>query len=151
MLRRRRLGGADNVENLPVSGKINDADLAFIRSLKSLRHLDLTDAVYEGSKLPDEAFANMPLLTFQSPKQLSAVGNHLFRGCDQLAAIVWNANIAIPETVTEDVKGNANFLLYVNSRIHVPSSYTGNIISGGQATSITLTDAGSGNFCLRVV
>ena len=141
------VGGADNVENLPVSGKINDADLAFIRSLKSLRHLDLTDAVYEGSKLPDEAFANMPLLTFQSPKQLSAVGNHLFSGCDQLAAIVWNANIAIPETVTEDVKGNANFLLYVNSRIHVPSSYTGNIISGGQATSITLTDAGSGNFC----
>ncbi len=141
------VGGADNVENLPVSGKINDADLAFIRSLKSLRHLDLTDAVYEGSKLPDEAFANMPLLTFQSPKQLSAVGNHLFSGCDQLAAIVWNANLAIPETVTEDVKGNANFLLYVNSRIHVPSSYTGNIISGGQATSITLTDAGSGNFC----
>lgn len=141
------VGGTDNVENLPVSGKINDADLAFIRSLKSLRHLDLTDAVYEGSKLPDEAFANMPLLTFQSPKQLSAVGNHLFSGCDQLAAIVWNANIAIPETVTEDVKGNANFLLYVNSRIHVPSSYTGNIISGGQATSITLTDAGSGNFC----
>ena len=141
------VGGTDNVENLPVSGKINDADLAFIRSLKSLRHLDLTDAVYEGSKLPDEAFANMPLLTFQSPKQLSAVGNHLFSGCDQLAAIVWNANLAIPETVTEDVKGNANFLLYVNSRIHVPSSYTGNIISGGQATSITLTDAGSGNFC----
>lgn len=141
------VGGADNVENLPVSGKINDADLAFIRSLKSLRHLDLTDAVYEGSKLPDEAFANMPLLTFQSPKQLSAVGNHLFSGCDQLAAIVWNANLAIPETVTEDVKGNANFLLYVNSRIHVPSSYTGNIISGGQATSITLSDAGSGNFC----
>ena len=141
------VGGADNVENLPISGKINDADLAFIRSLKSLRHLDLTDAVYEGSKLPDEAFANMPLLTFQSPKQLNSVGDHLFRGCDQLAAIVWNANIAIPETVTEDVKGNANFLLYVNSRIHVPSSYTGNIISGGQATSITLSDAGSGNFC----
>ena len=141
------VGGADNVENLPISGKINAADIEFIRSLKSLRHLDLTDAVYEGSKLPDEAFANMPLLTFQSPKQLSAVGNHLFSGCDQLAAIVWNANLAIPETVTEDVKGNANFLLYVNSRIHVPSSYTGNIISGGQATSITLSDAGSGNFC----
>lgn len=141
------VGGTDNVENLPVSGKINAADIEFIRSLKSLRHLDLTDAVCEGNVLPDEAFANMPLLTFQSPKQLSAVGNHLFSGCDQLAAIVWNANIAIPETVTEDVKGNANFLLYVNSRIHVPSSYTGNIISGGQATSITLTDAGSGNFC----
>lgn len=141
------VGGADNVENLPISGKINAADIEFIRSLKSLRHLDLTDAVCEGNVLPDEAFANMPLLTFQSPKQLNSVGDHLFRGCDQLAAIVWNANIAIPETVTEDVKGNANFLLYVNSRIHVPSSYTGNIISGGQATSITLTDAGSGNFC----
>ncbi|MBR1548846.1 MAG: hypothetical protein IJ637_09010, partial [Prevotella sp.] len=61
---------------------------------------------------------------------------------------VWNANIAVPETVIDDVKGNPNFLLYVNSRIHVPSSYTGNVISGGQATSITLSDAtGAGNFC----
>jgi hypothetical protein len=141
------IGGTDNVENLPVSGKINAADLEFIRGLKSLRHLDLTDAVCEGNTLPDEAFANMPLLTFQSPKQLNSVGEHLFRGCDQLAAIVWNANLSVPESVTEDVKGNANFLLYVNSRIHVPSSYTGNVISGGQATSITLSDAGSGNFC----
>ena len=141
------IGTTENVENLPVSGKVNADDLKFIRGIKSLRHLDMTEATYEGTALPDEAFAGMDLISFQSPKQLNSVGEHLFRGCNKLAAIVWNANIAIPESVTDDVKSNANFLLYVNSRIHVPSSYTGNVISGGQATSITLSDAGSGNFC----
>ncbi len=141
------IGTTENVENLPVSGKVNADDLEFIRGIKSLRHLDMTEATYEGTALPDEAFAGMDLISFQSPKQLNSVGEHLFRGCNKLAAIVWNANIAIPESVTDDVKSNANFLLYVNSRIHVPSSYTGNVISGGQATSITLSDAGSGNFC----
>lgn len=141
------IGTTENVENLPISGKVNADDLEFIRGIKSLRHLDMTEATYEGTALPDEAFAGMDLISFQSPKQLNSVGEHLFRGCNKLAAIVWNANIAIPESVTDDVKSNANFLLYVNSRIHVPSSYTGNVISGGQATSITLSDAGSGNFC----
>lgn len=145
------IGGTANIESLPVKGKINEKDLQFIRDIKSIRHLDLSEAVYEGNSLPDEAFANMPLLSFQSPKQLTSVGNHLFRGCDQLAAIVWNANITVPETVIEDVKSNPNMLLYVNSRIYAPNNYRGNLISGGEATSITLTDMEEGgNFCCPV-
>lgn len=145
------IGGADNVVKLPVSGKVNADDLAFIRSLKSLRHLDMTNAVYEGNSLPDEAFAGMPLISFQSPQQLSSAGDHLFKDCDQLAAVVWNANLTIPETVIEDIKHNPNFLLYVNSRIYAPSSYKGNLISGGQANSITLQDTENGeNFCCPV-
>ena len=134
------------METLAVNGKLNEKDLAFIRGISSLKHLDLTEASYEGDCLPDEAFANLPLISFSSPKQLSTVGSHLFKGCSQLAAVVWNANIAMPENVIEDVK-NPNFLLYVNSHIYTPSSYKGNLISGGQATSITLSDSEtSGNF-----
>ena len=140
------IGGTGHVETLAVNGKLNEKDLAFIRGISSLKHLDLTEATYEGDCLPDEAFANLPLISFSSPKQLSTVGSHLFKGCSQLAAVVWNANIAMPENVIEDVK-NPNFLLYVNSHIYTPSSYKGNLISGGQATSITLSDSEtSGNF-----
>ena len=140
------IGGTGHVETLAVNGKLNEKDLAFIRGISSLKHLDLTEASYEGDCLPDEAFANLPLISFSSPKQLSTVGSHLFKGCNQLAAVVWNANIAMPENVIEDVK-NPNFLLYVNSHIYTPSSYKGNLISGGQATSITLSDSEtSGNF-----
>ncbi len=145
------IGSTENVESLPVSGKVNADDLKFIRSIKSLRHLDMTESTYEGTALPDEAFAGMQLISYQSPKQLSAAGDHLFRGCDQLAAVVWNANITVPETAIEDIKHNPNFLLYVNSRIYAPSSYKGNLISGGQASSITLQDTESGeNFCCPV-
>ena len=140
------IGGTGHVETLAVNGNLNEKDLAFIRGISSLKHLDLTEATYEGDCLPDEAFANLPLISFSSPKQLSTVGSHLFKGCNQLAAVVWNANIAMPENVIEDVK-NPNFLLYVNSHIYTPSSYKGNLIPGGQATSITLSDSEtSGNF-----
>lgn len=138
------IGGTGTVEELTVNGKLNAKDLNFIRSISTLKHLDLSAATYEGDNLPDEAFANLQLISFSSPKQLSSVGSHLFKGCDQLAAVVWNANVVIPENVISDIK-NPNFLLYVNSLIYTPSSYKGNLISGGQATSITLSDSETGN------
>ena len=141
------IGGTGNIETLPVKGKLNQKDLTFISNIKTLRHLDLSEAQIEGDRLEDEAFANLDLITFSSPKQLSSVGEHLFKGCKELAAIVWNANQPLPQSVTEDIK-NPNMLLYVNSRLYVPENYHGNIISGGEATSITLNDApDEGNFC----
>ena len=141
------MGGTENLETLPVKGKINDQDLTFIRNVKALRHLDLSAATYEGDKIPDEAFANLPLLSISIPKQVTSVGEHLFKGCENLAAIVWNADITIPQSVIDDIK-NPNMLLYVNSRIYAPTNFQGNLISGGEATSITLTDAeNGGNFC----
>ena len=136
-------GGANNVESLPIQGKLNDKDLTFIRNISSLRHLDLTDATIEGNTLPDKAFANLPLLSVQLPTQLTSVGDHLFEGCNDLAAIVWNANLNIPQTVIDDIK-NPNMLLYANASLYVPNSYTGNLILGTNATSITLTDTESG-------
>lgn len=138
------IGSTSNVETLPVSGKLNQKDLNFIRTITSLRHLDLTDASIEGNALPDKAFANLPLLSVAMPSQLSSAGDHLFEGCTELAAIVWNSNLNVPQTVIDDIK-NPNMLLYVNSRVYVPTNYNGNLISGGEATSITLTDAASGS------
>ncbi|MCK8621996.1 chitobiase/beta-hexosaminidase C-terminal domain-containing protein [Prevotella sp. E13-27] len=141
-------GGAQNIESLPVKGKMDSKDLLFIKSMPNLRHLDLTEAVFEGNVLPDEAFAGMSIISFQSPTKITSAGKNLFKGCDQLAAVVWNANVSVPESMVEDVKQNPNFLLYVNSRVYAPSSYKGNLISGGQATSVTLYDTESGgNFC----
>jgi len=135
-------GGTDNVETLPVKGKVNSKDISFIRSIGTLRHLDLKEATFEGDRLPDEAFANLPLVSFKSPSNISSVGEHLFKGCKDLAAIVWNANVAVPQSVIDDIK-NPNMMLYVNSRIYAPNNYRGNLISGGEATNITLTDADS--------
>ena len=141
------MGGTENLETLPVKGKINNDDLTFIRNVKALRYLDLSEATYEGDKIPDEAFANLPLLSISIPKQVTSVGEHLFKGCENLAAIVWNADITVPQSVIDDIK-NPNMLLYVNSRIYAPTNFQGNLISGGEATSITLTDIeNGGNFC----
>ena len=56
-----------------------------------------------------------------------------------LAAIVWNPDVAFTEQV-----GNPNLLLYVNQTQYAPSSIK-NVVVNGNATSITLTDAASGN------
>ena len=139
-------GGTNNVKALQVKGKVNDADVQFLRSIESLRHLDMTDATLDGGRLADEAFANMPLLSFKSPSQLTYAGEHLFKGCDNLAAIVWQANLLVPQSCLDDIK-NPNLLLYVNAPNFAPASFTGNLISGGQAVSITLKDAEvGGNF-----
>ena len=136
-------GGTTSVETLPVKGSLNTKDLLFIRSIPSLRHLDLSQARFEDDRIPDGAFANMPLISFISPTQVSEVGKNLFKGCNDLAAIVWSANITLPMEAIEDVK-NPNLLLYVNSHVYVPTGYTGNLISGGQAVSITLADTETG-------
>ena len=56
-----------------------------------------------------------------------------------LAAIVWNPDVAFTEQVS-----NPNLLLYVNQTQYAPSSIK-NVVVNGNATSITLTDAASGN------
>lgn len=135
-----------SVTSLPVKGEINNEDLAFIKSLTSVEHLDLSEATIVGSVLPDDAFGGMNIISFSSPKDITSVPEHLFRGNKKLAAIEWNANVAIPQTVLNDVT-NPNMLLYVNARQYAPSSYTGNLISGGEATEIVLNDTeSSGDF-----
>lgn len=56
-----------------------------------------------------------------------------------LAAIIWH-----PEVVFTEQVSNPNLLLYVNHTQYAPSNIK-NVVVNGNATSITLTDAASGN------
>ena len=136
-------GGTEGLTSLPVKGEVNDDDIRFIRGIATLEHLDLSNATVVGKRLPGEAFAGMNIISFESPAEVNEIGEHLFKGCKKLAAIVWNASSAIPQEVLDDVE-NPNLLLFVNSRNQAPGTYTGNLISGGEATSIILRDTETG-------
>ncbi len=145
-------GGADDIETLPVTGSVNAADISYIKGMRSLRHLDMTGATIAEGSLPDRAFEGMQLVSYSSPQQSQAisVGEHVFAGCKQLAAIVWNITDNMPAQMLDDVD-NDNFLVYVPSRIYAPASYTGNLISGSEAESIVLHDSETGGnfYCPR--
>ena len=136
-------GGSSAVSGFPVKGSINYEDLTFIKSLRSLEHLDLSEAHIEGGVIPDNAFAGMDIVSFISPKEQVTVGDNIFKGCNKIAAVVWNMNSVVPESVIEDID-NPNLLLYVNSSIYAPNGYKGNLISGGTADEIVLTDTVTG-------
>jgi len=142
------LGGTEGLTSLPVGGQVNDDDLRFIKGISTLEHLDLSNATVAGKRLPGEAFAGMNIVSFESPREVGEIGEHLFQGCKRLAAIVWNASSAIPQSVLDDVE-NPNLLLYVSSSNLAPATYTGNLVTGGVATTITLSDTESGGtfFC----
>lgn len=139
--------GTDNIQTLAVVGTLNATDLTVLRSMPALKHLDLSAATIDGSQaLPDGAFAGMPqLLSISLPQRLSSVGTGIFSGCQQLAAITWNASIRLSETALSGFS-NPNLLLYVRTTTDAPSSVR-NVVANGVATSITLTDAeGNANF-----
>jgi len=137
---------ANEVETVTVSGLINDADLTILRNMNSLKHLDLNNVQLLTESLPDGAFAGMKqLLSISLPQRLSSVGTGIFSGCQQLAAITWNASIRLSETALSGFS-NPNLLLYVRTTTDAPSSVR-NVVANGVATSITLTDAeGNANF-----
>lgn len=136
----------NDLEELTVEGTIGSEDLAFLRSLPALRHLDLTAVKTSDGWLPEKAFANMKqLLTISVPQQLANAGNDLFNGCQQLAAITWNPSFRLTSQMMGELQ-NPNLLLYVRTTTDAPSSVR-NVVANGIATSITLTDAeGNANF-----
>ena len=70
---------------------------------------------------------------------VTGIDNGALSNNPDLAAIVWNPDVAFTEQVS-----NPNLLLYVNQTQYAPSSIK-NVVVNGNATSITLTDAASGN------
>ena len=70
---------------------------------------------------------------------VKGIDNGALANNPDLAAIVWNPDVAFTEQVS-----NPNLLLYVNQTQYAPSSIK-NVVVNGNANSITLTDAASGN------
>ena len=137
--------GTDSVVKMTVVGPISTDEFSTISTLPNLKFLNLADAQVDGASLPDGAFANSQIVSFVSPSSLSSVGSGIFRDCQQLAAVCWKASTALPADALSGVS-NPNLLLYVNSEEQAPEGIN-NVVVGGKAKSITLTDAtGNSNF-----
>ncbi|MDE5876382.1 MAG: chitobiase/beta-hexosaminidase C-terminal domain-containing protein [Muribaculaceae bacterium] len=127
----------DNMESLNITGLLNHDDYALIRSMKSLRHLDLTDI--DDADLPDGALADMNLISVTMPEKLTGYGNGILSGNDMLCAIIWNSTDLKADTRLSEGVANPNLLLYLPGRM---SGDTGveNTVEGTRAASIVLTD-----------
>ena len=138
--------GTSDLRSIKVEGNINATDIAALKAMTSVEHLDLSEAAVEEKTLADEALAGMSLISFSSPKDISSVGARLMKDNKRLAAIVWNANIAVPTDILDGV-AHPNMLLYVNQSGLANATTFPNTVSNGVAQSITLSDATEfGNF-----
>ena len=128
------------VEEYAVEGPVDESDLALIKGMSSLRHLNLEKA--KTAALPDSAFAGTGLVTVSLPETMLTYGDSVFAGCSQLCAIIWNSGDAtIDENLTAGVT-NPNLLLYLSNPGNngLSGNAARNIVNKGQAwTSQKLT------------
>ena len=137
--------GNDSVVKMTVVGPINATEFETIRTLPNLKFLNLAEAQIEGLAIPDNAFANSNIVSFVAPSSLASVGSGIFSGCQQLAAVDWATDKALPADALNDVS-NPNLLLYLKTGSTAPAGIN-NVIIDGKADLITLVDAtGNNNF-----
>lgn len=89
-----------------------DSDFEYLRTLKSLKDLELERIA--NVELPQSAFANMNLRALTLPATLKSFGKNTFSGCDNLSNIEFLGDTQLPSDLFEGKKVNANMLLYVN-------------------------------------
>lgn len=127
----------DRRNRLRVKGAIGASDYEWLRGLKGMRHLDLSEVAT--AAIPDGALASMPLMSVSLPAALTTVGSAPLTGNNDLGSVIWNSTASVPASLLEGV-GNPNLLLYVENAA-LASDITGrNIVAGGSAGSISLVD-----------
>lgn len=133
------------IKEFAIDGFVNSADLEYIKeNMTSLQTLDLSKAKLE-DKIPDKAFAGMPLIAYMSPDNVTEVGDSIFTGCKELASVEWNSSTKLRDN-SFDADINPNLLLFLKYETSAPANYTGNKIVNGQASLITLVDDEHSNF-----
>ncbi len=137
----------ETIKEFSVKGKINSADIEYIKTnMVNLEKLDLSTAEAQGGIIPDNAFSDLPLIWISLPNALESVGNNIFSGCKELAAVEWNTRLKIPNNAF-DSDVNPNLLLYVSVPDAAPdNSSARNVIIGGVAQNIYLSDGENNNF-----
>lgn len=137
----------ETIKEFSVKGKINSADIEYIKTnMVNLEKLDLSTAEAQGGIIPDNAFSDLPLIWISLPNALESVGNNIFSGCKELAAVEWNTRLKIPNNAF-DSDVNPNLLLYVSVPDAAPdNSPARNVIIGGVAQNIYLSDGENNNF-----
>jgi hypothetical protein len=133
----------EDIEQLVVKGTLNETDLATLRNMDRLEHLDMGSVKMSGNRLPDKAFKDMALVSIIIPEGLTGAGSGLFDGCQQLAAIKWLTNFKLTELMLQSVD-NPNLLVYVKLQSDAPTTVK-NVVVNGYANEITLTDRLEGN------
>ena len=136
-------GGMNEVEQLTVEGTMNNDDIASLRSVAMLAHLDISKTTLVSKQLPADAFAESRLVSFISPQEITNANGRLFADCPRLAAVVWNADVILSSNTFEGVN-NPNLLVYVTKPGLKPTGVD-NVVVDGVADKIILTDATSGN------
>jgi hypothetical protein len=137
-----KLFGAD-WDSLIISGPMNDEDLSYIRTLSSLRYLDMKQVKMENAELPDNAFTEMKLLVYESPADLEKVGRRLFNNCQELAAVIWNASAKLPDDAFGSSM-NPNLLVYAKADEWIPNGVINRVVNG-TAKKVVLCDGPEGS------
>ena len=137
---------ADSIEKMTVIGPINSTEFETIRTLNKLKFLNLAGVTNESLDIPDNAFANSSIVSFVAPAKVGSVGSAIFSGCQQLAAVNWDTEKALPSDALANIN-NPNLLLYLKEGTTDAPAGINNVIVGGKAEKITLVDAtGNNNF-----
>jgi len=77
--------------------------------------------------------------------QVTGITDNAFSGCT-MAALIWNADAALPSNAFSSASIGSNFLLYVNSASYAPSNVK-NVVVDGIAQAIVLSDDGGNFYC----
>lgn len=129
-------GLPNSVESFRVEGRLNEADYQFIRSMEALRHLDM-EKVGE-AVIPDGAFMGSRLVSISLPADLTEYGDSILSNTATLSSVVWNSRTRNIEPRLTDGLVNPNVLLYVPAEATVTAPRDLNIVTEGDAPSVTL-------------
>lgn len=103
------------IQELTITGSLNDEDIATLAALPNLSVLDIEDT--DLTELPEKAFYDHDSLTsVKLPKTLKTIGDQAFLGCNGITSIT------IPEGVT--TIGDAAFYGSGLTSIIIPNSVT---------------------------
>lgn len=131
--------GKEKVIDVSIEGSLNAADITTIKGMKAAKYLDLSDVTIAEKTLPEKAFEGLDLISFSSPADITEAGDSLLKDAKSIGAVVWNADIAVPENIMGDITP-VNALLYVQNDDHKNSKFR-NVVVNGVASEITLSDA----------
>ena len=135
--------GTDDLDELTLQGKANSRDFSFLRSIRGLKHLDMSKV--SADSLPDGALSGTDIVSFSTPATLKWVGKNILGSCDAIAAVLWNSDIMVPDDLLGDAQ-KPNLLLYVKSGSNVRAGAFVNVIVNNITDQLTLTDSETSDF-----
>lgn len=127
---------SNKVESYSVEGVLDDSDYTFLKSMSSLRHLDIENV--SDAHIPTNAFKDSRLISISLPKDIGEYGDSILSSSPDLSSVIWNSKTRRIESRLTDGLANPNVLLYVPSGVAVENAQRKNIIVDNNAEAIEL-------------